>query len=112
MEWIELKAEKDLEEVNEQSKQKPVMIFKHSTRCSISDTALTRLERNWNAANLDIIQPYFLDLIAFRSVSNKVGELYDVRHESPQVLVIKDGKCIYHASHLSISLPEIINKSK
>lgn len=111
MEWLELSEEAELHKINEMSKQQPVMLFKHSTRCSISDTALNRVERAWNKESSGGVLPYYLDLIAHRSLSNKVAEAYNIKHESPQVLLIKDGKCIYHASHLSINLQEVISKA-
>jgi bacillithiol system protein YtxJ len=107
MKWIILNSEKELEKIKELSNTQTVLIFKHSTRCSISSTALNRLERSWNDEEMKDTKPYHLDLINYRSVSNKIEEDFNVPHESPQVLLIKNGKCIYNASHLSISYKEI-----
>ena len=82
-----------------------VAIFKHSTRCSISTVAKTRLSSFWDFN--DELPIYYLDLITFRDISNFIAENFDVKHESPQLLIIKDGKCIYNASHLSISVKEL-----
>ena len=90
------------------SNEKPVLIFKHSTHCSISETALGRLERNWNDSNDEKITPYYLDLIAHRDISNAIASTFEVEHQSPQVLVIKNGKSIFDTSHLSISIPSIM----
>ena len=109
MNWLPLIAEEQLMEISllsEQSTIQAVVIFKHSTRCSVSSLALNRLERTWNQADNNI-PAYFLDLIKFRNISDKIAEKYAVRHESPQILVIKNGKCIYNASHANISLPDI-----
>mgnify|MGYP000280095716 CR=1 FL=1 len=78
------------------------LIFKHSTRCSISNTVLSRLERNWNEAEMQQITPYYLDLLTYRNISDKIAELFEVQHESPQVLIIRKGKSVYHASHFDI----------
>ena len=104
MNWIELNKESQLAEIKEQSKNKAQVIFKHSTRCSISGVAKSRLERGTVPENIDF---HYLDLIKNRDISNKVAELFSVAHESPQVLVIKNGECIYDESHSGISMDEI-----
>lgn len=108
MNWIELTDETQLEEIRQASKDQPVIIFKHSTRCSISSMAKGRLER---AGAPDNIKFYYLDLIRYRPVSNKVAELFSVAHESPQVLLIKDGECVYEESHNGITMDEIIEQA-
>ena len=104
MTWIELKDESQLAEIREQSRQQPVVIFKHSTRCSISSMAKTRLERETPAENVSF---YYLDLLRYRPVSNKVAEDFHVYHESPQVLLIRNGECIYEESHNGINMQDI-----
>lgn len=84
----------------------PCLLFKHSTRCSISAIAKHRLEADWDLPET-AVKPYFLDLIAYRRLSNQVAESFAVRHESPQVLLIHEGRCVYDASHLDISLEAI-----
>jgi bacillithiol system protein YtxJ len=83
-----------------------VLIFKHSTRCSISSMALNRLESRWK--DDEKIQAWYLDLLAHRDISNEIASVFNVEHASPQVLVIKNGKCIYHNSHNGISVPDIL----
>jgi len=104
MEWIHLTDEGQLNDIIENSKNKAQVIFKHSTRCSISSVALNRLQRANKPGGIDF---YFLDLINYRSISNKIAEVFQVHHESPQVLVVRDGKCVFHESHLSIDMHEI-----
>ena len=82
-----------------------IVIFKHSTRCSISSVAKTRLSLKWDFG--DELPIYYLDLIQFRFLSNLIAQKFNVRHESPQLLLIKDGECIYHTSHLSISVKSL-----
>jgi bacillithiol system protein YtxJ len=107
MKWIELKEEDQIDSIKEQSKESPLLIYKHSTRCSISAMTLDRLERSWNDEEMSKVKPYFLDLIRFRSLSNKIASEFNVHHESPQVLLIKDEKCFYHESHSGIIYKEI-----
>lgn len=102
MDWNSLEDLKQLELIDEASAFTPVLIFKHSTRCSISSTALNRLERNWKPEDSRKIHPYYLDLLNYRSISNAVAERYGVEHESPQVIVIENGRAIFHASHTAI----------
>ncbi len=98
MDWITLNDMAQLDEIIESSTTRPVAIFKHSTRCSISSMAKGRLERSWNYSNQEL-PAYYLDLIAYRDISNKVAEQFGVTHESPQLLLLKNGEVVYHNSH-------------
>ncbi|HHP7241375.1 MAG TPA: bacillithiol system redox-active protein YtxJ [Cyclobacteriaceae bacterium] len=115
MNWINIEKDETLEELKNGSFNQPVIIYKHSTRCSISATTLFRLERGWNFDEIGDCKLYFLDLIRYRKISNEIADMFNVEHQSPQVLVIVNGSCIYHASHLSInyaSINEAIKSSK
>ena len=109
MNWIPLVKEEQLAAIEEKSRQTPQVIFKHSTRCSISSVAKSRLEKSTPPANIDF---YYLDLIAYRKLSEAVSQTFKVHHESPQVLVIRDGQCIYDESHLGISMLDITESAK
>lgn len=104
MNWIELKNEDQIVKIIDKSQSKPQVIFKHSTRCSVSSMAKSRLERSRVPDNTDF---YYLDLIAHRTISNKIAEEFNVFHESPQILVIKNGECQYNESHSAITMDEI-----
>lgn len=104
MNWNALNTASQLDALVEESRQRPVMIFKHSTRCSISATALNRMERDWKDGQ---IKPYMLDLLNYREVSNAVADRFGIQHESPQVLLLKDGRVVYHTSHMAISFREL-----
>lgn len=104
-EWKNLLSIEQLEAIEEDSKTKPILIFKHSTRCSISRMALKQFEREFTLQ--DKVTPYFLDLIANRDVSNEIATRFNVRHQSPQLLVIQNGKSVYDASHSDINADRI-----
>ncbi len=104
MAWNHLTEESQLEQIKTLSAQKPQLIFKHSTRCSISSMAKNRLERSSMPAGVDF---YYLDLLKYRNISNKIETLFNVPHESPQVILIKNGECAYDESHSGISMDEI-----
>lgn len=106
MNWIDIVDIDQLEAIKEESKKEAVVIFKHSTRCSISAMAKGRLEREATAGSG--LKFYYLDLIRYRAISNKIAEVFDVVHESPQVLVIKNGECTYEESHNGIRMDEIV----
>ena len=106
MHWNKIPAGQALEAVIEESAQKPVLLFKHSHRCSISAVALSRLERSWDISDEQLI-PYIIDVVNERPMSNLIAQEFGIWHESPQALVIKDGKCVYHASHMGISYKDI-----
>lgn len=110
MDWIKLVDTNTIAQIKSNSVVKPVVIFKHSTRCSVSGAALGRLERSWDMVEMKDVDYYFLDLISYRPVSQMVAEEFHVEHESPQVLLIVNGECVYNASHLSISYQEIKNQ--
>jgi bacillithiol system protein YtxJ len=112
MNWIELKELDQLQKIKHESTQQPVLIFKHSSRCNISRTSLDRLERKWNTVEMAHVKPYFLDLLSFREISNHLADLFSVEHESPQILVISDGKAILDLSHFQIDYDQIRNAVK
>jgi bacillithiol system protein YtxJ len=103
--WKTLNEEKQIAEIVELSNEKPQLIFKHSTRCSISSMAKSRLEREWN---LETIEPWYVDLIAYRNISDAIASELGVHHESPQAILLKDGAVIHDSSHNSISVSEIM----
>ncbi len=102
IDWNILNEVSQLKTISNESREKPIAIFKHSTRCSISSMAKSRLEREWELTEEDI-KIYYLDLIAYRSVSNEIEQEFVVEHQSPQLLLIKDGEVTYHTSHSGIS---------
>ena len=106
MNWIPIQSVHDVEAVVERSSQLPCLILKHSTTCPISSLAKYRLEKQWDFAE-GSMETYYLDLLRYRDVSNFIAESFGVRHESPQVLVIKDGTCVHDASHLDIRVNDL-----
>jgi bacillithiol system protein YtxJ len=104
MNWIELTSEEQLNQLIQQSSSTPQLIFKHSTRCSISIMAKSRLDREASVSGVDF---YYLDLLQHRSVSNKIADVFNVIHQSPQVLLIKKGECVYEETHNAINIEEI-----
>lgn len=107
MNWNKLETAEQLAHIKQESTNYPVLVFKHSTRCSISSAALARLERSWKEDNG--IKPYYLDLLAFRSLSNSIAGEYHVEHQSPQALLISNGKCVYTESHMGIDVSEMLS---
>lgn len=99
--WVLLTEMSQLEAIRQESKTIPVLILKHSTRCSVSLMAKNGLDRSWDIED-DKIKTYYLDLLKFRPISNKIVEDFNVHHQSPQVLLIKNGICEYTATHSAI----------
>ena len=106
MNWIDLVAEAQLSDIVTLSHTQPVVIFKHSTRCSISVAAKGRLERNWDFAP-DEITAFYLDLLQYRNISAKIATDFSVHHESPQLLLIWKGECTYAESHIAITVADL-----
>ncbi len=108
MNWEVLTDVNQLGEIIFNSNEKPAVIFKHSTRCSVSRMALKQFENEFNLA--EEVTPYFLDLIAYREISNEIANRFNVYHESPQILLIKDGQSVYDASHSDIDAEALKGK--
>lgn len=104
--WKKIESQKDLDAAIEKSSQQKVLIFKHSTRCFISKTVLRSLEKQMQESDKNFGY-YFLDLLAYRSISNEIESRFDVAHQSPQLIVLENGKAIYNASHQNIDLDKI-----
>lgn len=106
MNWHPINTIEQLEQIKAASFSTPQVIFKHSTTCSISRMALDRLERAEPPENVDF---HYLDLLNFRAISNEIADFFQVHHESPQVILIKGGECIYDESHYGIMMDELIS---
>lgn len=106
--WIPLQDVGQLDELVAFSEQKPAVIFKHSTRCSISRFALKQFEKEFDLK--DEVDAYFLDLLEHRDISNEIASRFGVLHQSPQLLLIKAGKSVYDVSNDAIDAGELKGK--
>jgi bacillithiol system protein YtxJ len=106
MNWIPLESVDQVQQIIERSKEVPCVIFKHSTRCSISSMAKFRLEGDWDISESKL-EAYYLDLIAHRNISDYISEELSVYHESPQVILLKDGEVVYDESNLDITIDDL-----
>jgi bacillithiol system protein YtxJ len=104
MNWIQLSSQDQLQSIIESSAVQPQVIFKHSTRCNISTVAKNRLEKAEPPADIPF---YYLDLLNYRPISNAIADTFEVAHESPQILVIQNGQCVYSESHMGIDMDEV-----
>jgi bacillithiol system protein YtxJ len=109
MNWEALADIRQIEEIKNLSDSIPVLIYKHSSRCSTSSMVLSRLQRSWKAEDAKIFKPFFLDLITYREMSNAIAITFNVEHESPQILLIEKGSSIYDASHYEINYQTILD---
>ena len=106
--WIPMTNLGQLNEIMTLSETKPVIIFKHSTRCSVSRMALKQFENEFDWA--EKVEAYFLDLLEYRDISNEIASRFGVYHQSPQLILIKDGKALYDVSHSDIDAEELKGK--
>lgn len=104
--WIPLQSTEAVDDIVTRSFTIPCLIFKHSTRCEISAIAKYRLEDDW-AFSEDEVDAYYLDLLNFRPVSQYIADIFSIHHESPQVLLIHKGECVFDTSHLDITVPAL-----
>ncbi|WP_374363367.1 bacillithiol system redox-active protein YtxJ, partial [Cloacibacterium sp.] len=100
-------SEEDLEQALEHSIEKPIVIFKHSTRCMISKSVLRNFEKEVKSSNGTSVDFYYLDLLNYRNISNEIAEQFNITHQSPQVILIKNEEAVYNTSHDGISLETI-----
>jgi bacillithiol system protein YtxJ len=105
--WKRLTEASQLDEIMDLSVAKPIVIFKHSTRCGISRMVLNQFEANADF-NEDSVDLYYLDLLNYRSISNEISERFHVLHQSPQMLILSKGSVVHHSSHSEI-VPSTIN---
>ena len=108
MNWKHLNSKDDLDEAITSSSNSLVILFKHSTRCSVSRMAMKMLEQGWDES-LDSVSAYYLDLIEYREVSSTIAEKLSIEHQSPQLLVLKSRQVVHHANHHSIDVNTVKN---
>lgn len=104
MDWKPLLSEEQLDILIKKSHEKAQVIFKHSTRCGVSGMVKSRLERSESPENVDF---NYLDLIKYRNLSNTIADVFQIRHESPQVILLRNGKAVYNESHSAIVMEDI-----
>ena len=107
--WNELTEIKQLDDIIQESAETPAIIFKHSTRCAISRMALKNFESEYSIEE-GKVKPYFLDLLEHRDISNEIANIFHVEHQSPQLLLVKDGVVVYHTSHGDIDARDVKEK--
>ena len=100
--WIPLTSLEQIDQIKEQSKSETILIFKHSTRCGISSGVLRRFEKMFDES-MKNVKVYYLDLLSYRNVSNEIGYTFQVLHQSPQLLVVRNETSVAHASHYDIT---------
>lgn len=105
--WIQLISIKQLDDIVLESSNNLVIIFKHSTRCSVSRMVLKQFENEYNSDNK--VLPYFLDLLEHRDISNEIASRFNIIHQSPQLIIIKNGISVYNASHSDIDATTVLN---
>ncbi|WP_300660789.1 bacillithiol system redox-active protein YtxJ [Fluviicola sp.] len=103
--WVNLTSSEQLHELLDASVEKPLLLFKHSTRCSISSMALSRFEHKMDPEKATCV---YLDLLAYRHLSDEIAELTNVQHQSPQAILITNREVIYSATHSEIDASDIM----
>lgn len=106
--WIFLTDIGQLEEIKKDSFSKPQIIFKHSTRCGISSMVMNKFVKSYEIDN-ELVNLHYLDLLSYRDVSDEIGYTFGVMHQSPQLLIVKNGEVIKHSSHYDINSNVIID---
>ena len=107
--WQGITTSEELEEVLNKNSDKPILLFKHSTRCGISLTALKAFEREWSQEKVQS-ECYYIDLLKYRVLSDQITLFSGVKHESPQLIMFHKGQVVYNASHSNIEVKEIKEK--
>jgi bacillithiol system protein YtxJ len=106
---IPLNDESHIEKIMELSIQNPMFIFKHSTRCGISSIILNRFEKRIKDTEFNF---YLVDVLKNRSISNLIADTFNIHHESPQLISIKNGKALDHGSHSAVLNVKLFNEVK
>ena len=106
MKWRTITTEEDIEEMMRQSQSTACLVYKHSTRCTMSEMIKYILEEEWDFGETELI-PYYLDILAHKKLAAKIADDFQVYHQSPQVLLIQEGECTFDEDHKAISVEEI-----
>ena len=106
--WFTIKSKEQFQELDRLSKDKLMVIFKHSTMCPISSMALKRFQKeaDFDTEQVDL---FFVNVIDQQAIADAIGEYYGVVHQSPQLLIIKNGEAVYHSSHSAV-VPSAVNR--
>ncbi|MGJ8743201.1 bacillithiol system redox-active protein YtxJ [Polaribacter sp.] len=104
--WIPLISLEQLEVIKEQSKNETILIFKHSTRCGISSMVIKKFDKLFKEEHQHI-KVYYLDLLNYRNISDEVGYTFQVMHQSPQLIAVKNGVSVQNSSHYDITLTDL-----
>ncbi len=102
IDWQTVETPQDIQTIIDRSHQHPCIIYKHSPRCGISHSVKERFEKNWKAAESEA-ELYYVDVVGQRAISDQIAQTFDVTHQSPQALVLNDGKVIFDTSHRAIT---------
>ncbi|MBN31995.1 MAG: bacillithiol system redox-active protein YtxJ [Crocinitomicaceae bacterium] len=106
MKWNTLESMKDWTAALEASDEQPVVVFKHSNRCNISRMALKLTEQRWELPAC--VKPFLLDLLNHRTVSNAISQDLETEHQSPQLLLVRNGKTVHCANHSNIDPVDLL----
>lgn len=109
--WKNLSSLPEWKAAIKSSSEKPVLVLKHSTRCSISVMALDRINRNWKPEDEQVFTPLLLDLLSHREISNAIAEDTGVEHQSPQAILLKDGVVVLSETHQAIRIEDFRDKA-
>tara|TARA_B110000093_G_scaffold119512_1_gene127978 strand:+ start:769 stop:1164 length:396 start_codon:yes stop_codon:yes gene_type:complete len=104
--WIPLNSLEQIKTIKELSKSETILVFKHSTRCGISSMVIKRFENLFDSS-MNNIKVYYLDLLNFRAISDEVGYSFQVQHQSPQLLIIRNEVAVLNVSHYDITTVNI-----
>ncbi|QTE23393.1 bacillithiol system redox-active protein YtxJ [Polaribacter cellanae] len=104
--WISLTSLEQLETIKKESETESVLIFKHSTRCGISSMVIKQFEKLFSEEHKNL-KVYYLDLLNYRDISDEVGYSFQVMHQSPQLIVVRNGVSVYDASHYEITQTDL-----
>ena len=107
MDWHLLTASSTLEEAISLSYTQPVLLFKHSYRCSISAVVFSRMQREWKAPPTQIAA-YLVDVVKERNLAREIADRLGIRHESPQALILRNGNCTYQSSHMAVTVGDLM----
>lgn len=106
VQWIPLTTLSQLDDIKTSSNTESVFIFKHSTRCGISKMVIKEFENLFKPEHQHL-KVYYLDLLNHRDISAEIAEKFEVTHQSPQLIVLRNGVSVFDASHNDITLVEL-----
>ncbi len=107
--YHEIISTESLVEALKLSERETVLFFKHSATCGVSVRAFNEFQKYLESPAASLARNYVIVVQESREASDELASLVEVEHESPQAIVVRDGRAVWNDSHLAIKSEKLAN---